>query len=405
MIDEMSRDGGERSYRYVGWRVVFVCFLVTLFAWGFAFYGHGVYLAEFSRNYGWSTAAISGASTLTYLISACLFLFVSPAIDRLGVRSFLVLAIVCLAASALLVAAARELWQLVVAYVLMAFGWAGMSVAAVPTILGKWFEERRGLAISLALNGASASGVVFIPPFVALAGAYGISNAIVAAVAIMLLVLLPLVLLLVPPERRREACKGTGAASVALGAGNRQLLASAPFWSVTGPFTLALTAQAGFLVHQLAYLTPVIGREEAALAVAVTTGFAVIGRLGLGFVVDRLNQRMASAASLVSQAAALAVMAMSDSAFFLLPACAVYGFSVGNVITLPALIIQREFDAALFGRVVGLSSAVGQFIYAFGPGLLGVIRDASGGYGTALIFCAICNLIAAATVVRRFARR
>ena len=78
-------------------------------------------------------------------------------------------------------------------------------------------------------------------------------------------------------------------------------------------------------------------------------------------------------------------------------ACAVYGFSVGNNITLSPLIIQREYAAADFPAIVALSTAVVQIVYAFGPGLLGVLRDAFGGYGVPLAVCLSLNL--AATVV------
>ena len=65
----------------------------------------------------------------------------------------------------------------------------------------------------------------------------------------------------------------------------------------------------------------------------------------------------------------------------LFAACALFGLSAGNLLTLPALVIQREFDAASFGMLVGLSWAISQFTYAFGPGLLGVMRDMTGDYG------------------------
>jgi len=78
-----------------------------------------------------------------------------------------------------------------------------------------------------------------------------------------------------------------------------------------------------------------------------------------------------------------------------------FGFSTGNLITLPSLIIQREFEAASFGLLVGLSWAVSQFIYAFGPGLLGVVRDLTGGYGAALGICVALELAAAALILLR----
>ena len=132
-------------------------------------------------------------------------------------------------------------------------------------------------------------------------------------------------------------------------------LRSWAFWSVSAPFALAITSQAGFLVHQIAFLEPTIGRNPAGIAVAVTTGMAIVGRLVLGTMANWLDQRLASALSLASQAAALGVMTRTGDADTLLAACAVYGFSVGNVITFPALIVQREFEA---GRVRHADRAV-----------------------------------------------
>jgi cyanate permease len=72
-----------------------------------------------------------------------------------------------------------------------------------------------------------------------------------------------------------------------------------------------------------------------------------------------------------------------------------FGLSVGNVITLPTLIIQREFAARSFGLVIGLSSMVGQAALAFGPTLLGLAHNLTGGYGTALILCIVLQLTGA----------
>ena len=46
------------------------------------------------------------------------------------------------------------------------------------------------------------------------------------------------------------------------------------------------------------------------------------------------------------------------------------------MITLPSLILQREFDLRRFGLLVALATAINQMAYSFGPGLLGVARDA-----------------------------
>ncbi len=63
--------------------------------------------------------------------------------------------------------------------------------------------------------------------------------------------------------------------------------------------------------------------------------------------------------------------------------------------------MQREFEAAAFGMLISLSTGISQFTYAFGPGLLGLVRDATGGYPAALAVCIALNLTAAAIVLKR----
>ena len=80
------------------------------------------------------------------------------------------------------------------------------------------------------------------------------------------------------------------------------------FLSVSIAFALVLFAQVGFIVHLISFLDPMIGREHAATAVALLTAMAIAGRILFSTVIDRLNQRLASAISFASQAVALAVI-------------------------------------------------------------------------------------------------
>ncbi len=125
-----------------------------------------------------------------------------------------------------------------------------------------------------------------------------------------------------------------------------------------------------------------------------------MGRLAFAPVIDRLNQRRAAAVSFASQAVGLGLMlVLPEQPIALYVGSVVFGLSVGNVITLPALIVQREFSPQSFGLVIGLSSMVGQATLAFGPTLLGVARDATGGYGAALVLCMVLQLVASVTVL------
>ena len=399
----------ETSPRYPGWRVVFACFVMAMLCWGFGFYGHGFYLAELRRLHGWPAALTASASTAYYLFSALLVALISDAIRRFGVRACVLVGTLALAGSAAALPFVREPWHLFAAYFVMSFAWATMSIGAITNILGLWFDAKRGLAISLALNGASFGGVVIVPLLVFVAGATDFRTAMLTGAAVVVLVQLPLLALVLgasPPRRAPAASvprhgSGTGARTVPTPWTRRAALHSTPFRTVTAFAAVGIFSQAAFLVHQIAFLEPVVGRYPAGIAVAVTTAMAIVGRLVLGSFADRLDQRAAAAVSLASQAAALLVMTQAADVRVLLAASAVYGFSVGNLITFPSLIVQREFPAAAFGMLIGLSTAISQFTYAFGPALIGVVRDATGGYGAALAICIALNLIAAAIVLVR----
>ena len=65
------------AYRRCRWRrrrmaVVFACFLRAVFAWGFGFYAHGIYLVELQKARGWSTGLISSIVTGHYVLGALL---------------------------------------------------------------------------------------------------------------------------------------------------------------------------------------------------------------------------------------------------------------------------------------------------------------------------------------------
>jgi cyanate permease len=96
----------------------------------------------------------------------------------------------------------------------------------------------------------------------------------------------------------------------------------------------------------------------------------------------------------------LLAISQTDSAPILLVASAAFGFSVGNLITLPTLIINREFDAGSFAVVMGLSTAMTGTIGALGPGLVGLVRSWADDYGAALALCICLQLIAAMIVLR-----
>jgi MFS family permease len=392
----------ESSARYDGWRIVAVLFWVATFGWGLGFYGQSVYLAELHRLHGWPASLISSGTTFFYLFGAVLVVFVGEAVRAFGPRNCLLAGIAAMAAAAVMIGQVASPWQLYLANALMAFGWAGTSLGVITNTLGLWFDHKRGMAISLALNGASFGGIAGVPLLLAAIGQFGFSRAMIVAAVTMLVLMIPVILIFVGrPPGGGMAASPTAAAAPSASQIRAKAFRDVGFMTVSIAFALVLFAQVGFIVHLISFLDPVIGRAHAATAVALLTATAVVGRVLFSTVIDRLNQRLAAAISFASQAAALAIIIQSRDEMVLIACCALFGFSVGNLITLPSLIVQREFDPRSFGVLISLITAINQVTYAFGPGVIGVLRDASGSYTLPFYGCIALELTAAVLIMVR----
>jgi len=397
----------RRRYFY-GWNVVAATFVMAVFSFGLGFYGLSVYVATLQRLHGWSAAAVSAPVTVYYVGGALLTMVIGDVYARWGPRIVVAQGTVAMATGVAALGVVSQPWQLYPAFIVMSLGWGAMSGAAINIILAPWWERRRGLAVSLAFNGATLGGVLVAPMLIPLIGALGVSGALTIAALAHLVVMLgvsvgvlrqaPAELGLAPdgdPVSPRSRM-GTASSSPP---GRRAALRTWRFWSVSAPFALGLAAQVGVLTHLVALATPALGVAGAGRAVSVTTAAAVIGRLLTGLVVDRLNRRLVTSATLVIQMAGLIVLQRMPSPMGVYAGCVLFGLGVGNLTTLPGLVLAHEWPRERFASLVALVVGINQLTFAFGPSLVGVLRDRAEGYGLALGACVALQAVAAITVM------
>jgi MFS family permease len=395
------------SGRYFhGWNVVGATFVMALWSFGLGFYGLSVYVATLQAVHGWSVSVVSTPVTVYYIAGALLTMVIGDLYERFGPRFVVAAGSVAMAAGMAALGHVAEPWQLYPAFLVMSAGWGAMSGAAINIILAPWFERRRGLAVSIAFNGATLGGVLITPALILLIDALGFRRALGISAALLVVVLGSAARLM----RRGPAELGLGPdghpsrstprTSLARGeSSRREALRTWRFWSVSAPFALGLTAQVGVLTHLIALVAPALGPGGAGRAVSTTTAAALIGRLITGLVVDRMNRRVVASATLGIQIVGLAMLARAPSGVAVYAGCALFGLGVGNLTTLPGLVLAAEWPRERFSSLVGLVVGINQFTFAFGPSLVGVVRDLTGGYRTALGVCTTLQALAAAMIL------
>lgn len=392
-------DAGVKTVKaryFRGWEVIAGCFVMAMVSWGLGFYGTGLYLAYLVAERGMPVSAVSGGITVYFWLSALMIMSCGPLIDRAGPRLSVAIGTLAMLLAVSAIARVTVVWQFYAALALLAVSWTTMTSSAINTILAPWFVRKRGMALSLALTGASFGGITVVPLVSAATRAYGERDGMtLAAVGFAALILLVAWRCFVPePSRLGQFPDGDAVQLTAASEPSsdspwplRRLLASPTFLTICIAFSCALTVQVGFLTHQISMLKPVLGTQDAAWAVGLTTICAVLGRLIAGALMDLASRRALAALNFTSQVVGLFLLAQAfqhDQRWLIYAACAIFGLSVGNAITFSGLLIQREFPPEQFNRVNRLTVGIGQICYACGPLLVGFMREHSGSYTMAL---------------------
>jgi predicted MFS family arabinose efflux permease len=292
-------------------------------------------------------------------------------------------------------------WQMFVVALVSGAGWAAMSGATINALVAPWFDKERPKALSLAFNGASCGGLLFTPLWVALIAHYGFPTAAVLIGAGMIAIMAPVSIMIL-----RATPDGQGAYHApSNGRSRAHLLRDRKFITISLAFALGLFAQVGLVAHLVARLAPQFGAQGAAFTMSLITICAVAGRTLLGWIIGERDRRLAAAGNFAVQAAGTTLFAFGNSDVVLLAGCVLFGLGLGNLVSLPPLLLQKEFSAADVGKAVALIVAINQAVFAFAPATLGILRDFAGNYVLAFALVAALQAISAAIVLAGAARQ
>jgi len=377
------------------WNVARVAFVVAMFGWGLGFYGVSMYIPALHQLRGWPIATVSFAVTAHYLVSALIIAQLPVLYRRFGVKRVTMVGVFLSAAGALAWSRADTLWQLAPAVLLSGAGWSAMGGAALNAIVAPWFDKDRPRAMGFAFNGASAGGLAFTPLWAFLIERFDLFVAATVLASAAVLIAFPLVarfLALAPKS-------ATAKSYVAQPTSSRLMILRQPaFLTISVAFALGLFAQIGLVAHLIPRLGPVLGASTAALAISLITVCAIAGRVLLGRLLGQHDRRTAAMMNLMVQACGTGLLIVSPHPVALWTGCVLFGLGFGNLTSLPPLLAQAEFPAGDVGTVVALVTAINQAVFAFAPGLFGLMRDVSGDYTISFATAAIAQLLAAAVI-------
>ena len=201
-MNKLVRGIMSRSRVNYAWIVVAVIFLVLLAAAGIRA-TPSVLILPLEHEFGWSRTTISMVISLNIALYGLIGPFSAAAMQRYGLRPMVLGALALLAVGTFASTMMSMPWHMMLAWGVLVG--AGSGVAAntlAATIVGRWFEARRGLAMGLLTASAATGQMVFLPLMAYMVDHVG-WRAVAFMVAAIAALAIPLVALLLP-ERPQD---------------------------------------------------------------------------------------------------------------------------------------------------------------------------------------------------------
>lgn len=405
---------GQKSEHklYYGWIMVagacaIVCMLLGIRN------SFGVFFPSIQAEFGTARAATSGIFSLFLIVTSAASLINGLALDRWSPRTVFSIMAVLAGLGLVLTGQTRQFWQIYLSYgLVVAFGMGG-TIPLTASIVSRWFDKNRGLAIAIATSGAGL-GSLLISPF---AGClvtsleWRTAYLILGIICTVIVAGIASFMKKAPSRPLPETPAGgverqqSGESGDAAGLTLAQALRTGNFWLIVAFSFLFAASTFMFITHIVPHAVDAgIPTVQASTLLSILGGVSIAGRLAAGRVADIMGTKKPAIAFAIIGAASFLVLIASDQLWALSLAAALYGLCWGGFgVTLLSL-ISAIFGNRNIGGIMGasdISYAVGS---AAGSTLAGYIFDVRASYTLAFMLGALFLVLAVplvAAVVRR----
>ena len=401
---------------HYGWVVALIgtCILATN---ALLVYTFGVFLTPLTLEFDWERGALSGAFAITVLIFGGLGILAGGLSDKYGPRIVVTIGGLFLGTGFSLMSQINSLWQVYLILGLCVGIGGSFSFVPVLSTVPRWFAKRVGIAVGITMTGFGLGGV--ISPVLAqwLISSYGWRQSFIILGLITLILVTTLAQLIkYSPQRIGLKPYGEGGTTE-----DRQPLASATeelsftqaiktsqFWIFSLMQFCFFYCEEVIIVHIVPHAGDIgIPAIIAASILSILAGISIIGRLGIGFISDRIGNRLAQGACLFLMTLALIWLLFTKEIWMFYVFAVVFGLAYGGIVSLLTVVAAELFGLKFLGTVLGGLFLIGLIGGAVGAPLSGSIFDITGSYGLAFLICVvICSVaVILSLILLRYKRK
>jgi MFS family permease len=173
MISNWLSAALSRRNIHYGWVMVGVTFFTALISAG-TVGAPGVFIVPLQHEFGWSTAEISSALSIRFILFGLMAPFAAALLNRYGLRNMTVLAQLIVVSALVASLGMTKVWQLMLLWgVVVGIGTGMTALVLGATIATRWFVGRRGLVVGILTASVATGQLVFLPLLAHLTDRFG----------------------------------------------------------------------------------------------------------------------------------------------------------------------------------------------------------------------------------------
>jgi MFS family permease len=173
MISNWLAAALSRRNVHYGWVMVGVTFFTALISAG-TVGAPGVFIVPLQHEFGWSTAEISSALSIRFILFGLMAPFAAALLNRYGLRNMTLLAQLIVVSALVASLAMTQVWQLMLLWgVVIGIGTGMTALVLGATIATRWFVGRRGLVVGILTASVATGQLVFLPLLAHLTDRFG----------------------------------------------------------------------------------------------------------------------------------------------------------------------------------------------------------------------------------------
>jgi MFS family permease len=163
MISNWLSAALARHNIHYGWVMVGVTFLTALISAG-TVGAPGVFIVPLQQEFGWTTAEISSALSIRFVLFGIMAPFAAALLNRYGLRNVTLSALLIVTSALLASLAMTKVWQLMLLWgVVIGIGTGMTALVLGATVAARWFAARRGVVVGILTASVATGQLVFLP--------------------------------------------------------------------------------------------------------------------------------------------------------------------------------------------------------------------------------------------------